>query len=183
MVDELLPSARELMTQDYLVMRPSLGLIEAVGLLEEHPEDTAFVIDDHDRFLGVLTEKECLRALSARAYDTAIAETVQDVMCEAPSLLAPETDAYAAVQAMLSCSCGMLPVMDHGKIIGAVSQIELLRALLRIFRHRTESLGEAEQTAADLRGRPESKEQMQRVASNLDRDQLASLFSQTRRQE
>jgi CBS domain-containing protein len=174
---EQIPTARDLMTPEYLAVRPTLGLLDAVAVLEDSPEDTAFVLDEHDHLLGIISEKECLRALAARAYDEAIAETVQDVMSAPPAKITPSTDAYAVAQAFLSCSCGMLPVMDGQRIAGAVSQLAMLRTFLTVFRRRTADRGEIEQTAADLRSRPESMERMQRVAANLDRDQLASLFS------
>jgi len=174
---EQIPTARELMSDEYLVVRPSLPLLDAVATLEASPEDTAFVLDDHDRFLGLITEKECLRTLSARAYDEGIAERVQDVMSPPPAAIAPSSDAYSITQAFLSCSCGMLPVIDGGRIVGAISQLTMLKAFLSVFRARAAERGEIEQTAEDLKDRPESKERMQRVASSLDRDQLASLFS------
>jgi CBS-domain-containing membrane protein len=176
-MSEQIPTARELMTQEFLAVRPTLGLLDAVAVLEDAPEDTAFVIDEHDRLLGILSEKECLRALAARAYDEAIAETVKDVMCASPATLTPSTDVYTIAQAFLSCSCGMLPIMDGPRVAGAISQLSMLRVFLAVFRKRTEERGEIEQSARDLRGRPESQERMQRVAANLDREQLASLFS------
>ena len=179
MVHELFPIARDLMTQGYLAMRPSLPLLDAVARLEHHPEDTAFVLDEHDRFLGVLTEKECLRILGARAYDDAIADTVKDVLCATPRFLAPTTDAYAIAQAFLSCSCGMLPVVENDRVIGGVSQLAMLRVFLTIFRQRAAALGSIEQRSADLKGRPDSIEQLQRVSANLDREQLTSLLRRT----
>lgn len=176
-MSEQIPTARELMTDEFLAVRPSLPLLDAVAVLEGAPEDTAFVLDEHDRFLGMLTEKECLRTLAARAYDEAIAETVKDVMSSPRISIAPSSDAYTVAQAFFSCGCGMLPVVENGRIVGAVSQLTMLKAFLSVFRRRTAARGEIEQTAEDLRHRPESKERMQRVASNLNRDQLASLFS------
>jgi signal-transduction protein with cAMP-binding, CBS, and nucleotidyltransferase domain len=175
-MNELIPTARELMTKEYLAVRPSLGLLEAVSVLERDPEDTAFVVDEHETFLGVLTEKECLRTLAARAYDEAIAETVEDVMCPMPAAIAPTTDAYTLAQAFLSQSCGTLPVLENGRVVGAVSQITMLRTFLAVFRHRTAELGTIEQTADDLKERPTAIEQMQRVFANLNRDQLATLM-------
>jgi DeoR family transcriptional regulator, catabolite repression regulator len=175
-MDELLPTARDLMTQEYLVVPPSLGLVDAIERLAHDPEDTAFVLDGEERFLGVLTEKECLHVLSARAYDDAIADTVADVMCTSPAALSPATDVYAIAQGFLTCACAVLPVIENGRVIGAVSQLTMLRTFVGVFRHRAAAQGEVEQTAEDLKGRPESKERMQRVFSHLDRDQLASLM-------
>ncbi|CAN5779043.1 hypothetical protein BH24ACI4_BH24ACI4_09780 [soil metagenome] len=174
-MDVMLPTAGELLTQDYLTVSPSLPLLDAVGQLERHAEDTAFVVDESGAFKGVLTEKDCLRALAARAYDGGVAETVQDVMTPPKSAVGSATDAYAVAQAFLECSCGMLPVVDEGRVAGAVSQITMLRTFLGVFGHQAKELGTIEQTADDMKGRPETKEQMQRVSANLDRDQLATL--------
>ena len=75
-MDELLPAAGDLMTGDDLAVRPSLGLLEAVGRLECYKEDTAFVGDEHGRVIGMLTAKRCLRALAARAYEERVAASV-----------------------------------------------------------------------------------------------------------
>lgn len=178
---EQIPTARELMSDRYLVVRPSDPLLDAVAKLEGSPEDTAFVLDERDEFLGIISEKECLRTLAARAYDEGIAETVRDAMCPSPAALAPSSDAYSVAQALISCSCGMLPVLDGSRVVGAISQLTMLKAFLAVFRARSQERGDIEQTAEDLKDRPESKERMQRVASNLDRDQLASLFSRNTR--
>ena len=178
---ELLLTARDVMTRDYLAVRPSLPLLDAVGRLKQHTEDTAFVLDEHDRFLGLLTEKESLRTLAARAYDAFVADTVADALCPAPALLSPSTDAYAITQAFLRCTCGMLPVIAQGRIVGGVTQVAMLRLFLDVFRRRASAQQGIEQAAGDMKGRPASIEQMQRTAARLDRDQLASLFGQTRR--
>jgi len=175
---DLLLTARDVMTQDYLAVRPSLPLLDAVGRLKQHTEDTAFVLDEHDCLLGVLTEKQSLRTLAARAYDPFIADTVADALSPAPAVLSPSTDAYAITQAFLGCSCGMLPVLDHGRIVGGVTQVAMLRLFIELFRRRGAAQQGIEQNAGDMKGRPSSMEQMQRVAGKLDREQLASLLRQ-----
>jgi CBS domain-containing protein len=175
-MDELLPTARDLMRGDYLAVRPSLGLLEAVGRLERYNEDTAFVVDEHGRLIGMLTEKRCLRALAARAYDESDAASVEDVMAALPPCLALSADAYAIAQTFWSCSWSVLPVADGGHIVGAVSQLAVLRALLGVISHRARARHVVEQTADDLRERPEAIERLQRVCSRLDRRQLMELF-------
>jgi CBS domain-containing protein len=173
---ELLPSASDLMTKEYLSVHPSLSLVEAVERLAHDPEDTAFVIDDLQRLVGLLTEKECLHVLAARVYDEAVVDTVEDVMCRIPTVLTPKTDVYAIAQAFHGCSCAVLPVIEDSRVLGAVSQVAMLRALLAVIRHRSATHGTAEQTAEDMKQRPGSIERMQRVFGSLDRDQLSSLL-------
>jgi len=182
-MDELLPTVRDVMTDRYVALRPSASLLEAVSALEGHAEDTALVVDEQQQLLGLLGEKDCLRVLSARAYDGVTAETVQDVMSPAAVVLSPDTDAYAAAQAFLASPYGMLPVIEDGRLTGAVSQLGLLRTFIGVLQHRSTALHEVEQTAEDLRDRPEAKEPMQRVASNLNPDQIATVFRRSTRKD
>ena len=175
-MNEHFPTARDLMTQDYLVVKPSLGLLDAIVTLEKHPEDTAFVVDEQERFVGLLTEKECLHRVAARAYDEAIAETVGDVMGQSPVSFGPTADPYAIAQAFHSCPCGVLPIVEDGRVVGAVSQLNMLRAFLAVFRHRSTVQASVAQTAEDLKERPKAIERMQRVFAKLNRGQLATLL-------
>jgi CBS domain-containing protein len=176
MFDELFPIARDLMTQEFLAIGPSLGLLDAVGRLEQDAEHTAFVIDEQARLVGLLTEKDCLRALAARAYDEAVADTVRDIVPPAPPSLAPTNDVYTIAQMFVSTTAGMLPVVDANRVVGGVSQQTMVRCFLAVFRHRAAALGDVEEASDDLKHRPHSIEKMQQLFAHLNRDQLVTLL-------
>lgn len=56
----------------------------------------------------------------------------------------------------------------------------MLRVFLTVIRHRATAIDSIERTGQDLKERPESIEQMQRVFATLDRDQLATLLRRSR---
>lgn len=179
-MDELLPTARDLMTSTYLAVRPSVSLLKAVSRLERYNEDAAFVIDERGRLIGMLTEKHCLRTLAARAYDESGAATVADIMVPAPPPVTAAADAYTMAQTFWACPFGVLPVVAGERMIGAVTQLAVLRALLAILSHRSRILGIVEQTVDDLACHPESIERLQRLYARLDRRQLLELFRKGR---
>jgi CBS domain-containing protein len=182
MIEEPIPTAGDLMTHEFLAVLPTLSLVEAVIALERDRAHTAFVVDGHERLIGLLTEKDCLRALGARCYDEAGPHTVGEVMVEPPATeITPRTDAYAITQAFLETPAGMLPVVDAGKLVGGVSQLAVLRALLGVLRQRAELLANGEQVRQDLEDRPTSIERMQKVFADWSPDQIASLLGRHKR--
>ena len=54
--------------------------------------------------------------------------TVADVMTRNPAVVAPNDVIRAAVQRMFECKCRRLPVIDDGKLVGIISNIDLRRA-------------------------------------------------------
>jgi CBS domain-containing protein len=177
---EQLPTAGDLLTREYLVLAPALPILDAIHRLERDRAHTAFVFDEHDALVGLLTDKDCVRVLGARAYDEAVAETVGDVMTPAPDSVTPATDVYTIAQVFGTTPAGMLPVVDHGRVVGGVSQRALLRAMLELYRHRSEAWANVERACADLKDPPTSIERMQRVFADWNPEQLASLLRRNR---
>lgn len=175
-MNQAFPTARDLMSPEYLTVTPASPLIHAVARFEVHPDDTAFVVDGENRLVGLLSEKDCLHRLAAHAYDATTAETVEQVMTPDVAPLAPDADPYLIAQTFHTCACGVLPVIEDGRLVGAVSQRAVLRAFLAVLRGRAEEQSAVEQSAEDLKERPEAIERMQRVFAKLDREQLATLL-------
>ena len=180
MLEEPVPTARELLTQEFLALPPTLPLVEAVDQLQRNRWHTAFVVDDQGRLVGLLSDKDCLRAVAARVYDESAAEVVADVMLDHPPCVSPGTDVYTLAQFFLTIPAGLLPVLDGERLIGGVSQLAALRALLGVLRHRTTLQEEGEQVRQDLTDRPTSIERMQRVFADWTPEQIASVLKRSR---
>jgi CBS domain-containing protein len=177
MIEEPVPVARDLMTREFLAVLPTLPLAEAVLALERNRAHTAFVVDEEERLLGLLTDKDCLRALGALCYDEAGPQTVGEVMVECPPKeITVRTDVYVLTQAFLQTPAGMLPVRDAGTLVGGVSQSAVARALLEVLRQRAQVISNGEQVRQDIEGRPASIERMQKVFADWSPDQIATLL-------
>lgn len=180
MTEEPVPTAGDIMTREFPAVLPSLLLFDAVLVLGRARVPTAFVVDENQQLVGILTDKDCLRALAARCYDEAGPQTVQDVMVTPSPQVTSRTDLYALTQDFLGTPAGILPVIDDGTLIGGVTEEAVFRALLGALHRRTRLLADSEQVQQDIEDRPTSIERMQKVFADWSPAQIASVLRRTK---
>ena len=93
---------------------------------------SAIVVDGEDRLLGIVTERDVLRAASSGA-DLTVA-TARDWMTAEPVCATYDMDIAEAAELMGARGFRHLPVREGEKVAGIVSQRDVLRA--RIHAHR-----------------------------------------------
>jgi CBS domain-containing protein len=113
---------------------PQLVEIMRPDLIEVAPEDTlgevadrmtavnvgAVVVKDYGRLIGILTERDMLKAMAARVHTSEA--RVRQWMTEDPITAPEETEAEAAARLMLDHGFRHLPVVDDGgRVTGVVS--------------------------------------------------------------
>jgi len=99
------------------------------------------VVDAHGTLLGVVTDRDLrhylfspgvfkgIGSVSADALLKSIA--VKDVMSAPAVSVAPDDDLEAAARCMVRRKIGSLPVVDHGRVVGIITEIDLLRHIVR----------------------------------------------------
>ena len=111
----------------------TLGEIVKPDFITVAPEDTlgevaermsaknvgAVVVKDFGRLIGVLTERDMLRAMAARVHTSDA--RVRQWMTEDPITATPETTFEEASTIMLEKGFRHLPVMDGDNVLGIVS--------------------------------------------------------------
>lgn len=161
-------------------LHPDDDLLDAIDLLVEYAVAAVAVVDEGDHLLGVITEKDCLRAVASAAYDNVKGTgRVGDYMSSVPRALTPDTDMLQAIDIFLAGNFPLLPVVSDGRLIGRVRRLDLLMAVQDLL--AAEGVArKRESEDAKLRDRPRSIEAMQRSAARLGRDVLAEVFSRLR---
>ena len=111
----------------------TLGEIVAPNFITVAPEDTlgevaekmnrqnvgAVIVKDHGRLIGILTERDMLRAMAARVHTSDA--RVRQFMTADPITAAPDMDLEDAAQVMLDNGFRHLPVVDGSNVLGVVS--------------------------------------------------------------
>src|SRR6186997_637188 len=112
----------------------TLGEICAPTFITVAPEDTlgevaermsaqnvgAVVVKDFGRLIGILTERDMLKAMAARVHTSDA--RVREWMTEDPLTATAEMDVEDAAQVMLEHNFRHLPIVDdNGAVIGLVS--------------------------------------------------------------
>jgi CBS domain-containing protein len=83
------------------------------------------VIDEHHRVIGIVSDRDVLRAIHGRRKKPA---RVRDIMTRRVYRVRPETPAYQAAAMMTQHKIGSLPVVGvDGRLVGLLTETDFLR--------------------------------------------------------
>jgi CBS domain-containing protein len=111
----------------------TLGDLMTKNLLEVAPEDTlgmaaeamvergvgSAVVSDFGRLIGILTERDLLRAVAGRVHSSEA--RVREWMTQDPITATTSTELEEAARTMLEQGFRHLPVLEEGRAVGIVS--------------------------------------------------------------
>jgi CBS domain-containing protein len=114
----------DLMTREVLTVEPSDTIGEAAEKMIEHGVG-AVVVSDFGSIIGILTERDILRAVAHRTHsaEARVRQWMTPDVVTVPSSM--EGDEAAKV--MLERNFRHLPVVDEGRSVGIVSLRDLAR--------------------------------------------------------
>ncbi len=119
-------TARGCMSRDLLSAPADLPLTEAAAQMCDKDVGAMLVLDD-ERLIGILTERDVLRAVGQGAGDDA---RVGAWMTRDPDTIEPdETTRHAAVL-MIHGGFRHLPVVEGDRVVGMLSIRDLMRVVL-----------------------------------------------------
>ena len=126
----------DLMVKDVLTVEPSDTIGEAAEKMDAANVGAVVVVEDMVRIIGIVTERDLMRAVAARAR--AAEARVRQWMTPNPVTIEPETSIEDAAEIMFTRNFRHLPVVKDGRPLGIVS----LRLLARwAFDQSKESVG------------------------------------------
>ena len=125
-------TVRKYMTTTLVSFKTSMSIYEAIRKMMEHKITAALVMDDHGHLLGVLSEADCLRVAYNAAYHEDFGGTVGDYMSTDIPSIDPETSIPKVTERFMKESYRSYPVMEHGRVIGVISRVDVLKALIAL---------------------------------------------------
>ena len=111
-----------IMSGDLLVVQPAATLADAARQMHERRVGAVVVLDG-DRLVGILTERDVLRAVATDMIDGA----VRDSMTHAPDTVEAEDTTGHAAALMIHGGFRHLPVVDGDAVVGIISIRDLMR--------------------------------------------------------
>jgi CBS domain-containing protein len=118
----------DLMTRDVLAVAPEDTLGEAAERMVERGVGSV-VVSDFGRLIGILTERDLLRAVADRIHSSEA--RVREWMTSEPITATPETTPREAARTMLENGFRHLPVVDGDATLGIVSLRDVLEWTLK----------------------------------------------------
>ena len=124
---------RDIMTVPPVVIPPETTLDTAYRVMNGRRIRHLLVVDGEERLLGVITDRDLRLATSALAPSPLPAGTsVADVMCRDPLTADVSDPVEDAAFRMRERKIGCLPVMEKDELVGIITGIDLLDAMLRM---------------------------------------------------
>lgn len=123
---------REIMHPDPITAGTGTTLEEAYGIMNSRRVRHLPVVED-DHVLGVVTDRDLRLATSALSPTPFPPDTTLDRVMKRPVYTADPLDPVEhAARTMRELRIGCLPVVDDGRLVGIVTGIDLLDAMLRL---------------------------------------------------
>jgi CBS domain-containing protein len=149
-------TVRDVMVTDVPAVYTSDSAERVVQVLKEHELPGVPVMNDGGRCVGIITEEDLI--LSGEKEDLhlphyfqlfggfvflerlshfeerlrkAVASTAEDLMTEDPITIEPDATVSEAARVIARRKHNRLPVVEHGRLIGVVTRLDVLEALTR----------------------------------------------------
>jgi acetoin utilization protein AcuB len=95
-------------------------------------------IVENGELLGIVTDHDLKRALPSLAtgidqetFEKVVQSTnLRQIMTRSPSTITPDAPLRDAVEILCDKKFGALPVVEHGKLVGIITGVDMLRAFL-----------------------------------------------------
>jgi CBS domain-containing protein len=112
------------------IMRPNPPAVEnvatvgrAIELMKQHGVGGLPVVDNEDRVLAIVTERDVLRVFEVKAKGVEVAALMTEKVVTAPS----ETTIIEAEREMVEKSFRRLPLVSKGRLVGIVTAMDIVR--------------------------------------------------------
>ncbi len=126
---EPLPTVRQYMDTTVPTLAPTTLVLDAVDFLLKHRVTGAPVVDEDSRLLGILTAKDCLKVVVHAPEPDNVQEHVADFMTKEVKSIPPNMDVYFAAGLFLKENFRRFPVVENGRLVGAITRVDMLRAI------------------------------------------------------
>ncbi len=122
---------REIMTENVITTTSDIDVVYAFEKLMEHKISCLPVVED-DKLIGIITATDVGHNLILDKYE--LGTSVKEIMIESVITISPEDDVETAIKIMKDSvsSSGILnqlPVVEDGKLIGIISDGDIIQQL------------------------------------------------------
>jgi len=161
---------RERMSTKPVTIKADMSITEALRVMRQNQVRRLPVLDNEDRMVGIVSEKDLLYASPSPATSLSIYEMhyllsrlrVTELMTTDVITVAPDTPLEEAARIMADNKIGGLPVMEEGRLVGIITETDIFKVFLELLGAREKGL----RLTLEI---PERKGEMARITTEIAR--------------
>jgi CBS-domain-containing membrane protein len=146
--------AKDIMTKNIITVKGEMLIEELSKHFIEHRVNGFPVVDDNDKLIGVVTEKDLIEQNKNLHMPTVIAlfdaviylesankfknevnkftgTCVQDILTSDPTTVTPDTPINEVASLMANKDIHTLPVIENNSVVGVIGKIDLIKGLAK----------------------------------------------------
>lgn len=122
------------MSTSLITFHPDQSMDEVIEILLKHKISGGPVVDENGDLVGILSEGDCMKEVVRGKYNNMpnLSGKVSEHMTTRVISIAPETNIFDAANQFLEMRIRRFPVVSLGKLLGQVSQKDIMRAVHRM---------------------------------------------------
>ena len=114
------------MVSDVITVEAGATVRQAVDLMNKHEIGCLIIVDEEEKPVGILTERDLLRRVLAKRKDP-VRIKVSQVMSKPLVTGTPHMDLEVAARLMFKKKIKKLPVVENGQLVGLVTLTDMVR--------------------------------------------------------
>ena len=117
-----------------ITFKPEQSINEVIETLLSKRISGAPVVNDENELIGVISEGDCLKEVVKGKYDNLpiLSGKVSEYMSTQVVSISSETNIFEAAKMFLGRRIRRFPVIKDGKLIGQISQKDIMKAVLKL---------------------------------------------------
>jgi CBS domain-containing protein len=127
-------TVRDCMSKNMILFNKAQSVIEVVEILIKFRISGGPVVDEQKRVIGIISEGDCIKQISeSRYYNMPMEDvSVEKYMSKDVNTISPDVNLFDAAHLFLKSKIRRFPVVENDRIIGIVSQKDILRTALML---------------------------------------------------
>lgn len=124
-------TARDYMATYLVKFTPEMDVLDVVNSLLQYRVSGAPVVDEQNHIVGVISERDCLKAVLSAAYHDDLGATVGELMTTDVETVDADMSIVQVAELFLKSNVRRYPVLEEGRLVGQISRRDILRAFVR----------------------------------------------------
>ena len=122
------------MATKLITFKPSTPIKEAMNIIVKKKISGAPVVDASGRLVGLLSEKDCLKAVLEGPYNQrpSMLGNVGEYMSTNVRTMHPDKSVMDVAIEFAHSQYKRFPVVENGRLLGQISRVDILTAILKI---------------------------------------------------